>query len=493
MAETEIPLLGICHLGIIVDRKYGILFRDYFPQLRIVYYPHTGAPQTVTLYKELTQKDGRRIIIFPRDILNFVAQHKIKHNTVSLFPLVARKCTYSPDFLCDDQQLIFQKIRDIFAQENACACLDLRAGYGKTFIAAALIASLAVRTLYIVPTCALAKQVAQNLTAALDPHIKVEYAKGSKGIAASDAKVCIAVINSVIKWSSVLPSETHPCDVFALVVFDEVHQYCSVQRLQAFWTLQTRYMFAMTATLGERRDGFDAAIARHFGAPIIADNIPGFTYVQNPFKCHVRAVKYYARDEHSQNLKHESTDQVFVHYMIEQFARDEQRMSLIADETQLLLEKNHSLFIFSEERAHLESIAQVLHARGIAHLETALCDDKPSDERGVCAVLFYGGIANETRELALCDRARVILATYSYAGTGISIQRMTAMILATPRYSGMKQIVGRILRRGSDETIPRIVVDLVDQKTCLSRQFYLRRNAYEFYDAHIEKIIVRAT
>lgn len=485
MANTL--LLTVCGGGVIVERESGRLLREYFPSLKIRYIPHSGPTQVVTLYKEYALGDGRNIIIFPRNVLNFVAQANIPHRIISVLPKPIRihhQETDPRNFLCDDQRILFNHIRPAFDHEYASVCLDLRAGYGKTFIAAALIASIAARTLYIVPTCALAKQVVQNIGAALDSHVSVAHVTGSDGIAKSRADICVAVINSVQGWCANPTAGARPCDLFSLIIFDEVHQYCSPQRLQIFWSLQVPYMFAMTATIGERRDGFDSAIAQHFSEPICADSVSGFTYADNPFKCVVHAVRYYARDEYAQNLRHESTEQVFTHYMIDQFARDEMRTDLITKETRALLDRDHSLFIFAEERAHLESIARALSERGIIHLA-------PEEGPGVCAVLFYGGITEEMRKLALCDCARVILATYNYAGTGVSITRMTAAILASPRYSGMKQIIGRILRRGSDETKLREVVDIIDQKTCLARQFYLRRNAYEFYGASFKKEIVR--
>ena len=58
---------------------------------------------------------------------------------------------------------------------------------------------------------------------------------------------------------------------------------------------------------------------------------------------------------------------------------------------------------------------------------------------------------------------------------------MTAMMFLTPRKANMKQILARMLRRGSDNRIPRICVDIVDNKTALRYQVGERRNAYSIY------------
>jgi len=55
---------------------------------------------------------------------------------------------------------------------------------------------------------------------------------------------------------------------------------------------------------------------------------------------------------------------------------------------------------------------------------------------------------------------------------------MTCIIEATPRRNGLRQILGRILRRGSDESIVRQVVDIVDTRTGLRSQAADRRKIY---------------
>ncbi|MCK9603403.1 MAG: hypothetical protein M0R66_03505 [Candidatus Omnitrophica bacterium] len=136
----------------------------------------------------------------------------------------------------------------------------------------------------------------------------------------------------------------------------------------------------------------------------------------------------------------------------------------------------------------MEAIARALDDARVASANDRECEDIAPARY----VIFYSGVSDEERRVALCGGARVIIATFGYSGTGISIVRMDAMILASPRYSGMKQIVGRILRRGSDAQIERVIVDIVDQKTCLARQFRLRRNAYAFYGARFERVDIYA-
>ena len=100
---------------------------------------------------------------------------------------------------------------------------------------------------------------------------------------------------------------------------------------------------------------------------------------------------------------------------------------------------------------------------------------------------FIGGIKDKTVE-SLKQNARVLLTTYAYSGTGVSIDKMTAMVFATPRRSNMKQILARILRRGGNKRIRRKVIDIVDDKTPIKYQYGSRLIAYEFYGMNVEVV-----
>ena len=55
---------------------------------------------------------------------------------------------------------------------------------------------------------------------------------------------------------------------------------------------------------------------------------------------------------------------------------------------------------------------------------------------------------------------------------------MNCIVLCTPRKHNHTQIVGRILRNGSDVNITRQIIDIVDCKSILYSQYYERKKAY---------------
>ena len=129
------------------------------------------------------------------------------------------------------------------------------------------------------------------------------------------------------------------------------------------------------------------------------------------------------------------------------------------------------MFVFSDRREHLHELASILNKYEIK-FEAPEIDNKLS---GVTELM--GGSTDE--DIARAKKyGRIIMTTYQYSGTGVSINKMNSIILATPRRSNMRQILGRIFRLTSDASITRHIVDIVDNKICLKSQFYSRKKTY---------------
>ena len=93
--------------------------------------------------------------------------------------------------------------------------------------------------------------------------------------------------------------------------------------------------------------------------------------------------------------------------------------------------------------------------------------------------IVRGGISSDDFQKAKENGAHIILSTYGYSRRGLSFREMTSLVLATPRRSGIIQILGRILRRGGDESILRQVIDIRDMKSSLSSQYFDREKEYK--------------
>ncbi len=160
----------------------------------------------------------------------------------------------------------------------------------------------------------------------------------------------------------------------------------------------------------------------------------------------------------------------------EQVPHDEQRSEQVSHrQAQRSEHEQHCIFVFCEEREPLIEFGKKLATYLSAYVSV------PELDIGT----FIGGIS-EQQSNDIKQHARIILATYTFAGTGISLLKATAICLLSSRRSQFKQIVARILRTSSNYNIPRIIIDVVNVNTPMKHQFGSRKLAYEYYGAQIQ-------
>jgi superfamily II DNA or RNA helicase len=487
----------LTHRGLILP--VGILkssfknkYDDFLEKLTVITPQKKGPPSIAKMYK-CEKINGVSSIILPRFIGGALLKGKVISQMENLLPAVKPMKT-RPILNCElfaNQILILDYLcANIYTPANAASgiasCnLNFRAGCGKTYVAAGLIQRLAQRTLYVVPRKALKAQTVCDLREAFSitdetpTNITIgSYTKTpKKKDPRSDHKnqdVTVIVIDSALK---------QPKEFFAgysLIIFDEIHMYCSDMRQEIFWKSNMRYQFGLSATTADRKDKRDIIYYKHLGEVINAESIPGFEYENVEFDCRVKIIRYNGPSDYTKRLAHASTGMMFMPYMIEQVLSDPYREQLALRELKSLYDwegdegQKHCIYIFCEEREPLLTLRD--------KIQTTLGVDVYAPEIGY----FVGGIDDE-QIIEIKRNARIILTTYGYSGTGTSMPKMTAMLLWTSRRANMKQILARIMRRGSDLSIPRIFIDLVDNKTPIRSQLSDRKIAYDFYQMKIDE------
>jgi hypothetical protein len=309
--------------------------------------------------------------------------------------------------------------------------------------------------------------------------------------------ITVIVINSALMQSETFFSG------YDLVVMDEVHTYNSKCRKEIFKKATCNTVLAMSATTDNRKDGFDVIMKKELAVDgvIYAENIPGFDYGEDAaFDTHVNVIKYNGPPEYTKALRHESTGNIFTSYMNKQYIADPHRMKLVIRELRKLYDwrgpnnQEHRIFVFCEERNPLKTVFDALVASfGDAVAAPELTENANNEEKINLLHMqtgeFIGGIKDdEIRRIV--GNAKIILTTYGYSGTGISIRDATAILFLTPRRANMQQILARVMRRGSDLTIPRMFIDILDNKTSARYQYGDRALAYDFYkmDVSVTKV-----
>ena len=342
--------------------------------------------------------------------------------------------------------------------------IKMQAGSGKTFLAMYVMSKLKKKTLIITPQTFLLNQWKENIQQ-FCPGVTIGEYYGKKK---SDGDVVIAIINSIIGPTITIDGAEidtkEYMSSFGLVVLDESHTYATDSFSKLYNHIQREYILALSATPDERKYGLDKVSHYWVGHMVDAEKLQGYHIQNTQFTAKIHVVKYHGPPELTVTRINEKTGMPFVPAMISDLISDECRNDLIIEWIKKLMIDKHYLFVFSERREHAKVLASMLGEYDCVDEDTY--------------IVMYGGSSKEDIHTAKTTSS-VVFTTYGYSSTGVSIDHMTAMILATPRRSKATQIVGRVFRQNQKfEHIEREIVDIVDANSMLAGQLRDRMVTY---------------
>jgi len=390
---------------------------------------------------------------------------------------------------------------------------------GKTFTAMNVINRLKTKTLIVVPNTYLLTQWVELLEEFFPNNIIGQYYGKEK----KDGDIVVAIINSLInddftftstqlveieeikKGKSKIKVKKEKTIItksykeyfkeFGFVILDESHIYCTDSFKVVYNRFQSTYMLGLSATPNERTNNCDIISHLNIGKVLIASEIENYQNDNTKFSAVVSIVKYNGPDKYTNIHINETTRMICVPKIIEEIVNDEYRNKLIIDQIYELFDLKLNIFVFSERRSHLEHLYEqfncLLDEKFEENETNNLKKNLSIPELDINKnIVLYGNSSEDDVNTAKTN-SNVIFTTYAYSSTGVSINRMTAMILATGRRSKSVQIIGRIFRLNNENNhIKRVIVDIVDNKSVLKNQLYERMKAYKQRDAEITTKII---
>jgi superfamily II DNA or RNA helicase len=379
--------------------------------------------------------------------------------------------------LKNNQKIIVKCIMNKYFNEKNTKCgksgciLNLEAGQGKTFIATSLIEKLKTKTLIICHNKNILRQWVKVLSAGYPNNTVKAYYGESKAC----GDITVGIVNSLLmdnmQINGIAADPKTFFKQFGFVVFDEVHLYSGNMRKNIYYRLYATYILGLSATPDENKC-FDKINEWGCGNVLNATSIKGYTVEHIAFKGNVTKLSYKAPDEYTQIIINEKLEMIAHSSMVSQLCEDPYRIHLIVKSIFDLKEKGKNIFVFAERRSYLTAIKNHMALFKIDSHE--LLTD--SDENHISQLM--GGSTDEDVANAI-KSSNVILTTYEYMGTGMSIPKMDAIILATSRKKKSKQYVGRIFRLGSNYESVREIVDIVDAKIYIKSQYSVRKKYYD--------------
>jgi hypothetical protein len=402
--------------------------------------------------------------------------------------------------------------------------LHMDTGLGKTRAAAAVASRIGGPVLAVVPSERIRTQWVEEFNLVF-PELRVgRYANPKKNSKkkppdSNTHDVVVIIINT---------ARTKPPSFYAeysLVIFDEAHEMGSPSNVKALWGSEAApFRLGLSATPLNSANGLDRVVFHYLGTPIKAESIPGFHADATNFRARIREIQFAGDPDYCVTATSEATGAVSAIGTILNIVGDDARTAMVATEVARLYDlhntaspdelaylglgprpkidatpkypeggmRRHCIIVFSELRAYLDTIYAALLAV-LPRTAILAPEINPDDEARMeepppadQPLVLRGGASQEENERS--NTARVLLTTYGYSRRGVSILALTAMVKATSRRNGGRQIDGRIFRRGGDESIRRIIVDVIDTRTVLKGQSTTRRKEYKSRRWPIHKI-----
>jgi len=330
--------------------------------------------------------------------------------------------------------------------------LSAPTAFGKTVVAAAMIAKRGVNTLILVHRTEFLKQWQERLQAFLGVGLDVVGTIGG-GKAKPTGKIDIAVMQSLSRKGEVNPIVEN----YGQVIVDECHHVGAVSFDAILKKVKARYILGLTAT-PYRRDGQQ---------PIIFMQCGPIRYTAGKQEGAPRDLEIVPRmlDKAIDLPPDTGIQDVFRH-----LANDHVRTAAIAAEIERAFEEGRKVLVLTERTEHLDAI------------EAAMQGKVPSP------LVLHGRMSKKKRALLIeeldalaPDAPRVLLATGRLIGEGFDHPPLDTLVLALPiSWKGtLQQYAGRLHREHVTKTDVRIV-DFVDSgHPALLRMWNKRQRGYK--------------
>lgn len=477
-------------------------FRRFLSTLTVTEKPQPGRPKTYARARRTAYSINGEYLYMPRIKAQFlekyiqIQNHQFKSNYREIQPQNWEPAQKFYDYQLAASDYVCSEDNNLLSDNGiGIAYVQMGTGMGKSRFGMAVAARRKGPVFVIVPTKAIRMQWIEEFQIVFPMLRCASYdnpPKKSKKVTPDPENydVVVGIINTI-------RSKDHGFFYgYSTVIIDEAHELHSPSNIKILWLIQeVPNVLGISATPDDRIDGLDKIVYHFLGKPIWAkEDIKNFDVTDVNFRGRVREIEYKGNPDYCETAI-SAAGTVSAIETIKNIIHDPARLRLVAAEVERLFYlheseqkyeyglgprpakdssdkfpegevRTHGIFVFAEHREYLPALRDALLERF-----------NPEDIDVPECVVLRGGATHG--ELNKAHNSRIVLTTYGYSRRGVSLVEMTSIILATPRRNGLRQILGRITRRGSDESIIRIVVDIKDVLTALKSQNTNRRKVYK--------------
>jgi superfamily II DNA or RNA helicase len=324
--------------------------------------------------------------------------------------------------------------------------LQAPTAFGKTVVAAAILARRRVNTLVLVHRAELLRQWQERLQAFLDVAPEAIGCIGG-GKAKPTGQLDIAVMQSLVRKGEVSPV----VQGYGQVIVDECHHIAAASFETILRQVKARHVLGLSATL-VRRDGLQPILFMQCG--------PIRHTAERPLGA-PETLELVSRTYELQELPAD----LQIQELIRRLAEDQHRTERIVAEALACWGEGRKLLLLSERTDHIKAIA------------AALTEQVPN------LFLLHGRLSARQRSATLTalqalppDAPRIVLATGRLVGEGFDHPPLDTLLLTMPvSWKGtLQQYAGRLHRQQSGKTSVRII-DWLDLGHPITQRMWERR------------------
>ncbi|MDR1567763.1 MAG: DEAD/DEAH box helicase family protein [Streptococcaceae bacterium] len=457
------------------------LSKEELVQLKFLATFHNKAFYTARRKRLSTKGIPQYISLAELDKSNIYLPRGLEQKIRTLFPqlsLIEKMTTGRPlDIYFKGELLPSQQMALSVLEKNNMGILCAGTGFGKTVIAANLIAIKQVSTLILVHNKNLANQWKASLEQFLEIHSepmeertktgrkrkKSKIGKIYGGTVNRSGLVDIALFQSATKISD-LPDILQD---YGMVIVDEAHHVAAKTFEDVIKQVSSQFVYGLTAT-PKREDGLENILYMRLGeiCHIAEKEIPKHI-VQKLY------LRFTTVGEHLSTVGEQTLHENYK-LMIDSNDRTEQLLSDILNN----LNENRHLIVLTRYIGHLNVLKSALEKRAVNIPIYALNGKMQSKQ-----------LKEELHFLKREGKPFVLLTTGSYAGEGFDLPALDTLLLAMPISSktNLKQYLGRLLRNLEEKEELR-VYDYVDYAIPMVYRMYQKRlRTYQSLGYHLQE------
>ena len=324
--------------------------------------------------------------------------------------------------------------------------LQAPTAFGKTVVAAAILARRGVNTLVLVHRAELLRQWQERLQAFLDVAPEAIGCIGG-GKAKPTGQLDIAVMQSLVRKGEVNPV----VQGYGQVIVDECHHIAAASFEAILRQVKARYVLGLSATL-VRRDGLQPVLFMQCGP------------IRHTAERPAGAPQTLELVSRTHQLPALPTD-LPIQELMRRLAEDQRRTECIVAEALAAWEEGRKLLLLSERTDHIAALAGAL-AQQVPNL-----------------FLLHGRLSARQRSATLTaleqlppEAPRIVLATGRLVGEGFDHPPLDTLLLAMPvSWKGtLQQYAGRLHRQQAGKTSVRII-DWLDLGHPVPQRMWERR------------------